>query len=319
MSRPLRIDFPGAWHHVMHWSQAHRPVFPSSAHRSQFLVLLREITHDFSIEVHAYCLLNDSYQLLIRTPRANLSRAMRHLNGVYTQVHNRMQCMDGSLFRGRFKSIVVDSDAYLGPVTRYIHRRPVDIKLVSCPEKYTYSSYPAYLGNIAIPDWLHVAETLTLFGDQHRHEQYRRFVEAGVDAELKQFYANGRVSPILGTHSFCNRIGTCKKIDGIGKNSAGEDGSRQPAINSIIEISAQFFDVNIPSLRCGQRGKRNLPRAITMALCHQPGGYSLEEIAEAFGVNSPATVSLAICRLKARLKGSPDLFSDMETLRKQLF
>ncbi len=67
-------------------------------------------------------------------------------------------------------------------------------------------------------------------------------------------------------------------------NFAGEDESRQPTINSIIDISAQFFDVNIPSLRCGKRGKRNLPRAITMALCHQPGGYSLEEIAEAFGV-----------------------------------
>ncbi|HFE32594.1 MAG TPA: hypothetical protein ENJ17_04715 [Gammaproteobacteria bacterium] len=319
MTRPLRIDFPGAWHHVMHWSQAHRPAFPSPAHRSQFLALLREIDHDFSVEVHAYCLMDDGYQLLLRTPRANLSRAMRHLNGVYTQIHNRMQGTDGSLFRGRFKSIVVDGDTYLGPVTRYIHRWPADTRRLLCPERYDYSSYPAYLGSVTTPEWLHVEETLALFGERHRHERYRGFVEAGVDEELKRFYANRRVSPVLGARSFCKRIGMGREARSAETSPAGPNGSAAAAIDSIIAATAQYFDVDARSLCHGRRGKRNLPRAVAMALCHQSASYSLEEVAQAFGVTSLAAISLAIYRLKARQRDDPSLCRDVETLRRRLF
>jgi len=319
MTRPLRIDFPGAWHHVMHWSQAHRPAFPSPGHRSQFLALLREIDHDFSVEVHAYCLMDDGYQLLVRTPRANLSRAMRHLNGVYTQIHNRMQGSDGALFRGRFKSVVVDGDTYLGPVTRYIHRWPAETRRLTCPERYAYSSYPAYLGSVTTPAWLHVEETLALFGERHRHERYRGFVEAGVDEELKRFYANRRVSPVLGAGSFCRRIGMHGAAHGTDASPAGSNGSAPVAIDSIIEASAQYFDVNAHSLRQGRRGKRNLPRAVAMALCHQSAGYSLQAVAQAFGVTSLAAVSLAIYRLKLKLRNDPGLCHDVEILRRRLF
>ena len=319
MSRPLRIDFPGAWHHVMHWSQAHRPVFPSPVHRSQFLALLKEIDHDFSIEVHAYCMMDDGYQLLIRTPRGNLSRAMRHLNGVYTQTHNRLQSTDGPLFRGRFKSIVVDGDTYLGPVTRYIHRKPEGANHVPYAEDYPCSSYLAYLGDVTAPDWLHTEETLVLFGDRHRHERYRCFVEAGVDEELRRFYADRRVSPVLGTRSFCERIGMLGACRGAGPIADAVNKSARPGIDLIIAATAQFFGVDAHSLRYGRRGKRNLPRAVAMTLCHQTGGHSLEDVARAFGVSSLAAVSLAAYRLKAKLKDAPDLLRGMETLRKQLF
>lgn len=318
MSRSLRIDFPGAWHHVMHWSQAHRPVFPSSIHRSQFLALLKEIDHDFAVEVHAYCMMDDGYQLLIRTPRANLSRAMRHLNGVYTQTHNRLQSTDGSLFRGRFKSIVVDGDTYLGPVTRYIHRMTADADLAPYPEDYPCSSYLAYLGDVTAPEWLHMEETLVLFGGQNRHERYRSFVEDGVDEELRRFYADRRVSPVLGTHSFCERIGMLGECCSAEPIPVGANRLDRPDIDSITKTTAQFFGVDAHSLQYGRRGKRNLPRAVAMALCHQSGGYSLEEVAKAFGVNSLAAVSLAIYRLKSRLRDAPDLSCDMETLRKRL-
>ncbi len=319
MSRPLRIDYPGALHHVMHWSPAHRPVFPTLCHRSQFLDLLREIHHDFAVDVYAFCLMDDGYQLLIRTPRANLSRAMRHLNGVYTQVHNRLQGTDGPLFRGRFKSVVVDGDTYLGRMTRYIHRKPVDAELVQFPEDYPYSSYPAYLGDVAAPGWLQMDETLALFGGQYRQERYRCFVDAGVDEELQRFYAGGRVSPVLGTRSFCERIGRLGGGDGVESIPAVMNEADRLDMDSIVTGTARFFAVDEHSLRFGQRGKRNLPRAIAMALCHQAGGYSLEEVAGVFGVSSLAAVSLAIYRLKARLKDAPGLARDMEMLRERLF
>ena len=68
----------------------------------------------------------DHYHLLIEPPEANLGRIMRHINGVYTQRHNRMKKTDGSLFRGRYKAILVDADNYLLQLSRYIHRNPID-------------------------------------------------------------------------------------------------------------------------------------------------------------------------------------------------
>ena len=70
----------------------------------------------------------DHYHLLIEPPEANLGRIMRHINGVYTQRHNRMKKTDGSLFRGRYKAILVDADNYLLQLSRYIHRNPIEGK-----------------------------------------------------------------------------------------------------------------------------------------------------------------------------------------------
>ena len=73
----------------------------------------------------AYCLMPSHYHLLIQTPDANLSRCMRHINGVYTQRYNARNGCDGTLFRGRYKSILVEEDAYLLELVRYIHRNPL--------------------------------------------------------------------------------------------------------------------------------------------------------------------------------------------------
>ena len=86
--------------------------------------------------------MNNHYHLLVRTPRANLARCMRHLNGIYTQRHNRLLQTDGPLFRGRYKSIVVDTDNYLLQVSRYIHRNPIETKIpmTDCLADYKASS-----------------------------------------------------------------------------------------------------------------------------------------------------------------------------------
>jgi len=76
-----------------------------------FLTLLDETSDIFSMQIHAYCLLDNLYHLLIHTPQGNISRSMRHLNGIYTQRFNRKHASDGPIFRGRFKSILIDADS----------------------------------------------------------------------------------------------------------------------------------------------------------------------------------------------------------------
>ena len=128
MSRPLRLEFPGAWYHVMNRGLARQTVFHDSDCYGAFLDGLADANDRFNLKIHAYCLMGNHYHLLVHTPLGNLSRAMRHINGVYTQRYNRMLGRDGPLFRGRYKAILVDADRYLLSVSRYIHRNSIEMR-----------------------------------------------------------------------------------------------------------------------------------------------------------------------------------------------
>ncbi len=84
MARPLRIEYPGAWYHVMNRGGRRRFIFNTDGQRHYFLALLGEVYTRYRAEIHAYCLMDNHYHLLIRTPEANLQRVMRHVNGLYT-------------------------------------------------------------------------------------------------------------------------------------------------------------------------------------------------------------------------------------------
>src|SRR5688500_8335144 len=90
-----------------------RPIFfEAQADRRIFLGVLVEAVRLWKIRVHAYSLMSNHYHLLLESPLPNLSRAMRHIDGVYTQRLNRSRRRDGPLFRGRFKSILVEKESY---------------------------------------------------------------------------------------------------------------------------------------------------------------------------------------------------------------
>ena len=127
MSRPLRIEYADAWDHVMNRGGRYDAIFEDKNDYSAFSELLKEAIDIFHIKVAAFCLMQNHYHLLIQTPEGNISRSMRHINGVYTQRYNRLKRTDGSLFRGRYKAILVDSDAYLLHLSRYIHRNPIEL------------------------------------------------------------------------------------------------------------------------------------------------------------------------------------------------
>ncbi len=112
MARPLRINYPGAWYHVMNRGGGYRTIFNDDHQRCVFLELLADLNRMFRLEFHAYCLMDNHYHLLAHTPEGNLQRGMRHLNGVYTQRYNRIEKTDSPLFRGRYKAIVIEPDAY---------------------------------------------------------------------------------------------------------------------------------------------------------------------------------------------------------------
>jgi REP-associated tyrosine transposase len=110
MSRPLRIEYPNAWYHVMNQGVDYRDIFCNDNHRMLFLDLLSQISKMFRVDIHGFCLMDNHYHLLIHTPAGNLQRAMRHLNGVYTQRYNRLENIDDAFISWALKAILIERD-----------------------------------------------------------------------------------------------------------------------------------------------------------------------------------------------------------------
>jgi REP element-mobilizing transposase RayT len=130
MARPLRIEYPGAVYHVTYRGNAREKVFLVDPDRELFLDVLSQVVERSNWRCHAYCQMTNHYHLLIETLEPTLSRGMRQLNGVYTQEFNRRHRRTGHVFQGRFKAILVERDAYLLELARYVVLNPVRAKMV---------------------------------------------------------------------------------------------------------------------------------------------------------------------------------------------
>ena len=141
MVRPLRLEFPGALYHVTSRGDRQEVIYKGDDDRWLYFEVLREVYRRYRWRVHAYCLMDNHYHLLIETPDANLSQGMRHLNGVYTQRYNRQHGRVGHGFQGRYKAILVQKDSYVLELARYIVLNPVRVHLVREAKDWPWSSY----------------------------------------------------------------------------------------------------------------------------------------------------------------------------------
>src|SRR4030043_1555448 len=190
MSRPLRIEYSGAWYHVMNRGRHGEVIFITDEDRGIFIDLLKESAKQWNIKVAAYCLLTTHYHLLVQTPDANVSRCMRHIDGVYTQRFNKENRSDGQLFLGRYKAILIDADSYLLAVLRYVHRNPLRAGLVENLDAYPWSSHGGYVSSAKEWDWLCRDMIFSLLTEDcsRRLRGYRRYINEGDSSGIIHLY-----------------------------------------------------------------------------------------------------------------------------------
>lgn len=303
MPRPLRIEFHGAWYHVMNRGANHQNCFILDELRKIFLALLAEISEKFNIEIHSYCLMDNHYHLLIRTPYPNLSKAMRHLNGVYTQRFNLNMNRDGPLFRGRYKSILIEEEIYLLQVSRYIHLNPVLAQICSSPCNFEWSSFRYFKNPLLKNPWLHTKFLLNLKAGNASRNNYAKFVEEGIDNATKIFFEKIQLPSILGSKQFIHE--QLFSINEIKKKCSLTDYNRTkqlPCMELISKTISEHYQVSVESLLSGKQGVKNIPRMIAIYLSNQLGQQSYHQISKFFTINSPRSLSPILTRCRKLIR-----------------
>jgi putative transposase len=283
MARPLRIEIENAWYHVMNRGTNRCALFNRDLLPKLFLTLIQETVEMFGLEMHGYCLMGNHYHLLVKTPRANLSRVMHHIDGVYTQRYNRMENRDGPLFRGRYKAILIDAENYLVAVSRYIHRNPVEARLCASPQEYQWSSYPAYIGEAERPKWL-IVDELVSYVHPEGASSYREMIENPLLPSMHHYQGDmGRSAPVLGSDEFVEcALSLVKHFYQHPEIPTAPKRSAYTSLSVLIKSTADAFEKTETELLKRKRNKGDYARNTAMYLARKKYGHTLNDIAKEF-------------------------------------
>jgi hypothetical protein len=222
--------------------------------------------------------MTNHYHLLVETVDGHLGRGMRQLNGVYTQRVNRRHGLVGHLFQGRYKAILVQKEAYLLELARYVVLNPVRARMVANPGDWPWSSYRTVISEAPAPAWLDTDGLLGQFGDERGAAvaAYRRFVLAGMDSASP--WAQVRHQVLLGDDAFVARHQQDQSTARLREVSKAQRRS--------VALELRAYGAIYPD------------RAEAMARAYLSGAYSMAEIGAHFGVHY-MTVSRAVKRFRA--------------------
>ncbi len=294
-------------------------VFESKDDYHLFLDILHEAIDLFCLRISAYCLMSNHYHLLVQTPEGNLSRCMRHINGVYTQRFNIGHGLDGQLFRGRYKAILVGEDSYLLQLVRYIHKNPQRAGMVKSVELYEWSSHKGYRSKTKKWDWLHKQFVLSMISKDPSMQLkgYRAFMAEDENELFLEKLNLKKLPSVLGEQTFVRKI-KGKFFERKRHLEVPESKSLAPSGEMIINTVCEHYGTDKAQLSLTRRGINNEARSTAIYLFRHLKGESLINIGKTFDICSYSTVSSIIERFKVRMHSDRKLSRKVEQLRESL-
>jgi len=285
-----------------------------------FIKLLIETSDAWNVRISAYCLMPNHYHMLINTPEANISRVMRHINGVYTQRFNSRHGCDGQLFRGRYKSILVSGNTYLLQLVRYIHRNPLKAGMVAKLNAYAWSSHRAYVSVAKKWNWLYKDFILGILTSEKRHQigVYRKFMAMENQDQVSGILDCKKWPSLLGPQDFVDRV---KSMYRDFKEVEETPQMRELYIDTetILSQVSDYYGITHDDLNTARRGQFNEPRNVAIYLLRRLRRDSLSEIGRVFQIDKYSSVSSIIERLKLRIGADPQLKKRIEDLKHRTY
>jgi putative transposase len=317
MARAWRIEFEGALYHVVSRGNERRDIFFDDDDRRLFLDTLGEMAQRFEIEMVAYVLMNNHYHLLLSTRRANLSRAMQWFGVTYTNRFNARNSRSGHLFQGRFKSMLVQNDAYLMRLSLYIHRNPMRAGIVNRMADYPWSSYRSYAYGKKAPEWLKTERVLCqLQKVKDRHAAYRELTQRYSDEERKLF-EDLHHGFILGTEQFVESIKN-RFLPGTPHREIPQQKLliKDLDLDKILKKASAFLGCDMEDFKKAARvsASRVLDRDLLLYVVWQLGVRTNSQIGELFGLTGSA-VSQRVGVLKSKTEKDKSVRKKMTEIK----
>lgn len=312
MARPLRLEHSGAIWHVTARGNERGDVFRDDVDREEFLSVLGRTVSLYGWRLHAYVLMGNHYHLLVETPEPTLSRGMRDLNGVTTQRFNRRHGRTGHLFEGRFKAILVEREAHLLEIARYVVLNPVRSGFARSAASWPWSSYRFTAGVAEGPDWLETAWTLEQFGRRpaEARRRYAAFVAEGKGSGYEPWNSlRGQV--FLGSEGFARDAGRKATHKAAAKEVPRVQ--REPVTRTPDEVATAFSAARKVSLdEMAQAPRKHLvDRALLAWSLRSRSRAPLAAIARLLGVGI-AQASVLVRRGETLVSEDPKLAAAVE-------
>ena len=292
MARKPRVHVVGGLYHVMLRGNGGEDIFFSDDDRYHFYLLIQEGAERFGHRIHAFCLMDNHVHLAVQVAEVSLSKIVQNLSFRYTRWVNKERVRVGHLFQGRYKAILVDADAYLLELVRYIHLNPVRARMVREPSAYAWSGHLAYLGQATVP-WLTTDWVLGQLAKRRStaRQRYARFVNEGLEeGHREEFHRGVTDARVLGDDRFTENV--------FGRIVKEPVQPRQ--LEEIIEAVCRSYDVVEEQLAAvGRRRDLAEARAVVAHLATSVGDASVTEVATRLG-RDVATLSSSMRRLALR-------------------
>lgn len=232
MARLNRLTLPGLPHHVIQRGNNRQAIFTSVADYQYLLALIDENAKEFEVDIHAYVLMSNHFHLLA-TPQTDtgLPQMMQAVGRRYVRYFNDTQARTGTLWEGRYKSTLIQTDRYLLACMAYIDLNPVRAGMLAEPRDYPWSSHAFYVGlradKLVTPHALFWDLANTPFG---REAAYADLVRAGISADQQAALTRSTLTGwALGGDDFVADLQ--KRTDRrVNKAQAGRPNSKLPEI-----------------------------------------------------------------------------------------
>jgi REP element-mobilizing transposase RayT len=319
MSRPLRIEYPGAWYHVMNRGRRREDVFIEKNDYRLFIEILKESTELFNVKIAAYCMMPNHYHLLLQTPDGNLSRCMRQINGIYTQRFNRAHKYDGQLFRGRYKSILIDADEYLLELLRYIHKNPLRAGLSNDLNDYEWSSHNGYLSKAKKWDWLYKDFPLSLLAKERKDSQraYLKYLSEEDEAKIAQIFQKKKLPSILGKEDFVYWVKN-RFFERKAHIEVPDSKLLAPDKEKIQELVCRSYGITKAALVKSKRGTFNEPRGVAIYLTRMIRSDGLIDICRDYNLKKHSSAGSIVETVRGKLQKDRKLRGRVNELSKKL-
>jgi putative transposase len=318
LARPWRIQYEGAYYHVLSRGNERKDIFFADGDRKLFLSTLGETSDRFQVDIFAFVLMSTHYHLLLRTNLPNLSRAMQWLGLTYARRLNNRLGRCGHLFQGRFKAMLVESDAYMVELSCYIHRNPLRAGMVRRLIEYRWSSYPVYAYGKKGPEWLKTDLILSQFGGRDGNKAYREKVQnyAGEEGRLWEEFRHG---VILGSAGFVEKIRRLRE----GADPHKEIPQQKRVLGGIDLMGVAKRALALLGREMGGyarghriRGEMKEDRDLVLYALWAMGVFRNEEIGRVFGL-SYSEVSHIVRDMNEQIKKDPRLRSKVKRVNSQ--